>query len=104
LSIWKKSGQTLADLVRPLRRYANSGEVNLEIHDKDAAIKKLEELYASKATSVNRLDGIRCEFDHEWWFIARLSNTEPILRLTVEATSEELMKKKIGELVKVVSE
>jgi phosphomannomutase len=94
LSVWKKSGQTLADFVRPLRRYANSGEVNLEIHDKDAAIKKLEELYASKATSVNRLDGIRCEFGHEWWFIARLSNTEPILRLTVEATSEELMKEK----------
>lgn len=104
LSLWKKSGQTLADLVRPLRRYANSGEVNLELSDKEGAIKKLEDVYASRATQVNRLDGIRCEFGRDWWFIARLSNTEPILRLTVEAKSEELMKEKVEEVVKLITE
>ena len=104
LSVWQKSGLVFADLVRHLRQYHNSGEVNLEIHDKDGAIKKLEELYASKATVVNRIDGIRCEFDHDWWFIARLSNTEPILRLTVEAVSEGLMREKVEELVVIVSE
>jgi len=104
LSIWKKSGQTFADLVRPLRRYYNSGEVNREIADRDAVIKKLEEKYVPAASKVDRLDGIRCEFDRDWWFIARLSNTEPILRLTVEARSEELMKEKVEELVRVVGE
>lgn len=101
-SLWKKSGKTFADFVRPLRRYCNGGEVNLEIRDKDGAIKKLEEFYAPTASTVVRLDGLRCEFDRDWWFIARLSNTEPILRLTVEAKSEDLMKEKVVELVSVL--
>ncbi|MFA6132268.1 MAG: phosphomannomutase/phosphoglucomutase [Patescibacteria group bacterium] len=104
LDVWKKSGQTFADLVRPLRRYHNSGEVNLEIEDRDIVIKKLEDKYVSQATTVERMDGIRCEFNRDWWFIARLSNTEPILRLTVEAKSEELMQEKVEELKKVINE
>jgi len=104
ISFWKKSEQTFADLVRPLRKFVNSGEVNLEIHNKEAALKKLEENYASQATVVDHLDGIRCEFNRDWWFIARLSNTEPILRLTIEAKTEELMNEKKDELVKLISE
>lgn len=104
LSLWKKSGQTFADLARPLRCYANSGEVNLELGDKEGAIKKLEEIYIPGASQVSRLDGIRCDFNRDWWFIARLSNTEPILRLTVEAKNEELMREKVAELVKLVAE
>jgi len=104
ISFWKKSGQTFADLVRPLRKFVNSGEVNLEIHDKELALKKLEENYVARATVVDRLDGIRCEFDRDWWFIARLSNTEPILRLTIEAKTEELMNEKKDELVKLIVE
>lgn len=104
LEIWKKSGQTFASLVQSLRRNFNSGEVNIEIEDRDVVLKNLEEKYVGQATKVERLDGIRCEFDHDWWFIARLSNTEPILRLTVEAKNEELMKEKIDELVEMVKE
>lgn len=99
LSLWRSSKKTFADLVRPLRRYVNSGEVNREVQDKSAVMAKLEAHYAPLATVVNRLDGIRCEFGRDWWFIVRPSNGEPLLRLTVEATSEDLMKIKRDELV-----
>jgi phosphomannomutase len=97
LSIWKKSGQTFADLVRPYRAYTNSGEVNIEVHNKEQVLDKLEQ-YAAGATKVNRLDGIRCEFAKDWWFIVRPSNTEPLLRLIVEAKTPELMEQKRDEL------
>ncbi len=98
LSVWKRSNQTFADLVRDLRTYSNSGEVNIEVYDKQSVLDRLEQ-YAMNASKVNKLDGIRCEFDHDWWFIVRPSNTEPLLRLIVEATSRELMEQKRDELV-----
>ena len=99
LALWKRTGGTFADFVRPLRRYANSGEVNLEVHDKAGMMARIEAHYAPLASEVNRLDGIRCEFGRDWWFIVRPSNNEPLLRLIVEATSEGLMKEKRDELV-----
>jgi phosphomannomutase len=99
LDIWKRSGLTFAELVRPLRRYPNSREVNIEVSDKAAVLRRLREVYAPLASVVNELDGIRCEYGRDWWFIVRPSNTEPLLRLTVEAKSEELMNEKRDELV-----
>jgi phosphomannomutase len=78
--------------------------VNLELQDKEGAIKKLEEVYTPRASQIIRLDGLRCEFDRDWWFIARLSNTEPVLRLTIEAKNETLMKEKAKEMVKLITE
>jgi len=99
LSVWRRSGETFADLVRPLRRFANSGEVNTEVHDKIAVMAAIEATYGPAATSVNRLDGIRCEFGRDWWFIVRPSNNEPLLRLIVEAKDQDLMKEKRDEIV-----
>ena len=101
LSIWKQSGMTFADMVRPYRAYTNSGEVNIEVHNKEQVLDKLEQ-YAASATKVNKLDGIRCEFDRDWWFIVRPSNTEPLLRLIVEAKTPELMEEKRDELVRLI--
>ncbi len=102
LGIWKRSGQSFADLLRPFRRFVNSGEVNLEVEDKAAALERIETTYAPQASVVNQMDGIRCEFDKDWWFIVRPSNTEPLLRITVEATSRERMEEKRDELVRLV--
>lgn len=98
LQIWKASGKSFADFVRPLRAYHNSGEVNTEVEDKAAVLQKLKDTYASQASVVNELDGIRCEFGDDWWFIVRPSNTEPLIRLTVEAKTEEMMQEKVEEL------
>ncbi len=103
LSILKRSGQTFADLVHDLRRFANSREVNVEAEQKEEVLRRLEETYASRASVVNKLDGIRCEFDRDWWFIVRPSNTEPLLRMIVEASSKELMEAKRDELVAFVA-
>ncbi|MEK7105135.1 MAG: phosphomannomutase/phosphoglucomutase [Patescibacteria group bacterium] len=102
LCIWKSSGQTFADMVRPLRIYANSGEINFAIRDKQAVLNALKDTYGKTATSVNEIDGIRCDFDRDWWFIARPSNNEPLMRLIVEAKSEELMQTKRNELAALV--
>ena len=104
LSLLKSTGGTFADLVRPLRRFVNSGEVNREVHDKVATMSAIEAAYAPIATKTNALDGIRCEFDRDWWFIVRPSNGEPLLRLIVEAKSEELMKEKRDEIVALMTQ
>jgi phosphomannomutase len=75
--------------------------VNIEVHNKEQVLDKLEQ-YAASATKVNKLDGIRCEFDRDWWFIVRPSNTEPLLRLIVEAKTPELMEEKRDELVRLI--
>lgn len=104
LSLLKSTGGTFADLVRPLRRYVNSGEVNREVHDKAATMAAIEARYAPIATRTNKLDGIRCDFDRDWWFIVRPSNGEPLLRLIVEAKSEALMKEKRDEIVALMTD
>ena len=104
LSLLKSTGGTFADLVRPLRRFVNSGEVNREVHDKVATMSAIEAAYAPIATKTNALDGIRCEFDRDWWFIVRPSNGEPLLRLIVEAKTEDLMKEKRDEIVALMTQ
>lgn len=102
LVMWRASGEPFADFVRPLRKYSNSGELNFEIPDKDIVLNLLRDTYVHRATAVNTLDGIRCDFDREWWFIARPSNNEPLLRLIVEAESVETMQSRIAEMSRLL--
>jgi phosphomannomutase len=98
LALIKTSGKSLSQLTEHLHGYVNSGQINTEVGDKDAVIAAVKARYESEADVVNEMDGIRCEFGRDWWFLLRKSNTEPIVRLTVEAKSEELMREKVGEL------
>lgn len=100
--IWQTQGKSFSKLTEPLHAYFNSGEINFEVTQKERTLKKIEEKYASKATSVNRIDGIRCEFNRDWWFIVRSSNTEPVIRLTIEAKSQALLEEKIAELKQIL--
>jgi phosphomannomutase len=87
--------------VAPLLRYYHSGEINFEVSDKEGKIKELEKKYSSLAKEVSHLDGIRLDFD-DWWFNVRASNTEPLLRLNLEAKSERLMEEKKKELETII--
>lgn len=98
ISMWKKSEKSFADFVRPLRQYENSGEINFRVPDKDALLQAFREVYGSKASLMNTLDGVRCDFNRDWWFIARPSNNEPLIRLIIEAKSEEFLKSRVQEL------
>lgn len=84
-----------SELIAPLRRYYSSGEVNFEVEDKDAMMKELVRKYSQG--QVDDLDGITVQFK-EWWFNVRPSNTEPLLRLNVEAKTEDMLKEKLAEL------
>ncbi len=100
LCIWRASGMAFADMVRPLRQYHNTGEINFHVKDKNVVLEQIKQIYGAQASSVNTIDGIRCDFNRDWWFIARPSNNEPLMRLIIEANSEELMKSKRDELTK----
>ena len=75
----------ISELVKPLRRYFHSGEINFRVDDKDAAIARIESLY--KGLEASHLDGLRME-GRDFWFNIRKSNTEPLLRLNLEARSK----------------
>ena len=99
LGIWKRSEKTFAELVRPLRKYFNSQEMNYEVEDKDGAITVLEKVYEQSASRCITIDGLRFEFDHDWWMLVRKSNTEPLIRVTIEAKSAELLEEKKAEVL-----
>jgi phosphomannomutase len=91
----------LSELLAPFRRYRASGEINSRVTDQ---LGKLEELAARFADGrQDRVDGLTVEFD-DWWFNARPSNTEPLLRLNVEARTEELLREKTAEVLDVIRE
>ena len=97
MEIVSKSGKKFSELVRGYERYFAIEETNFSVEDKAAVTKKLEDQYGAVANSVDRLDGITFEFE-DWWFNVRGSNTEPKLRLNLEATTVELRDAKFAEL------
>jgi len=100
LTVLSEMDAPLSELIGPLRRYASSGEINFSVADKDAMLKKLQDTYA-KARNIDRLDGVTIEFD-DWWFNVRPSNTEPLLRLNVEARDRKRLDEKLAELEKML--
>ena len=97
LKLLKESGKKASEWLAPCRMYAQSGEINFSVRDKEAVLAGLEKKYGPAATSVNKLDGLRAEFK-DWWFNVRKSNTEPLVRLNMEAISPALMEEKRDEL------
>jgi phosphomannomutase len=92
LTLLKQSGKKMSQLVAPLRRYQQSGEINFQIEDKDAALAKLKEALDGDGT-VDELDGVTIDcFDKKgWWCNVRKSNTEPLLRLNLEAKDKKIL-------------
>lgn len=99
IGILAKEQKPLSELIEPFQKYANSGEINIEVQDRDRVLENIKSEY--KDGKVNELDGITVEYD-DWWFNVRPSNTEPILRLVVEAESENLMEGKVAELKGII--
>jgi phosphomannomutase len=86
----------LSELIAPFKKYYHSGELNFEVKDKQLVIEEIEKKYSQGR--ITKIDGIRIDFG-DWWFLLRGSNTEPVLRLIIEAKSKELLEDKIKELV-----
>lgn len=100
LQVLSESGLSAADFIKPLDKYFHSGEINFEVEDKGGALQKLKERYAD--AEVNDLDGLTFIYP-DFWFNVRSSNTESLLRLNLEAKTEELMKEKLIEIKKIIN-
>jgi phosphomannomutase len=101
LEMISKKGAPLSEVLRPFReQYFITGELNTPVADVDAKLRELEELFGREGT-VSHLDGVSVEADG-WHFNVRPSNTEPLLRLNLEARSRELMEAKRDEVLSVI--
>ena len=87
----RETGKRLSDLIQPLERYHATGEINFRVEDKEGMIRELAEAFADG--EIDYLDGITVQYA-EWWFNVRPSNTEPFLRLVLEARTREVMEAK----------
>jgi len=89
----------LSEVLAPFHRYAASGEINSRVEDQAGKIEEVATAHGNGRE--DRTDGLTVEFD-DWWFNLRPSNTEPLLRLNVEARGEELLKEKTAEVLGLI--
>jgi phosphomannomutase len=102
LELLSRAGQPLSALLAPFReRYFITGEINTPVADVEAKLDELEERYAAEGGRVSHLDGVSVDFD-DWHFNVRPSNTEPLLRLNLEALSEPLMEERRDEVLDLI--
>ncbi len=99
-NIVSRAGKPLSELVAPLRKYAQSGEINSQVSDAAAVLAKIKALYPDNF----ELDGVSVDrWDSEgWWFNVRMSNTEPLVRLNLEAKTPELMASKRDAMLSII--
>jgi len=101
LQLISESGQKLSEILRPFReRYFISGELNTRVADVPLKLQELKERFGREGR-VSHLDGVSIEAD-DWHFNVRPSNTEPLLRLNLEARTRELMEAKRNEVLAVI--
>jgi phosphomannomutase len=94
--------EPLSELLTPIDPYVRSGEINSEVEDQSATLEKVEEHYADRdGAEIDHLDGLTVDFG-DWWFNLRPSNTEPLLRLNVEASDRTTMERERDELLELI--
>ena len=102
VELLSRAGKPLSELLAPYReRYFLTGELNTPVADVALKLQELKERYAAEGGRVSHLDGISVDFD-DWHFNVRPSNTEPLLRLNLEALSEPLMERKRDEVLDLI--
>jgi phosphomannomutase len=94
-----RAGVPLSELRRPFERYAASGELNTAVDDPLVVIERVADAFGARypAASQDRLDGLTVELD-DWWFNLRPSNTEPLLRLNLEAPTADDVERRVAEV------
>jgi phosphomannomutase len=103
LEFLSSQDRTLSEIMNEMfwNKYFVSGEINSQVTDVKSKIAEAKEKYAPEAKNIDEIDGVSIEYD-DWRFNLRGSNTEPVIRLNVEAKSKELMEQKRDELLKLV--
>jgi len=99
LAIVTAADRPLSAIVAEVDRYPRTGEVNFHVEDKDGAIARLARVFGDGR--ISRLDGITVEYD-DWWFNVRKSNTEPLLRLNLEASTRDGLERARARVVEAI--
>ena len=103
LDVLSRAGRPLSEVLAPYRKYAGSGEINRRVDEPGAVVARLADAGRwPAATSTDRTDGLTVQ-GPTWWFNLRPSNTEPLLRLNVEAATEEEMARVRDEVLEAVA-
>jgi phosphomannomutase len=100
LELLSVTGKPLSELLEPFRRYSDSGEINTEVDDPSGTVELMAaEVEAARGArgTADRLDGLTVDRG-DWWYNLRPSNTEPLLRLNVEAATAELCAQHVAEV------
>ncbi len=99
-NIVSKSGKPLSELIAPLRKYSQSGEINSKVADAAAVLEKIRRQFPD----FFELDGVSVDrWDSEgWWFNVRMSNTEPLVRLNLEAKTQPLMEERRDAMLALI--
>lgn len=101
VELLSEGDETLSEVLAPIDSRVRSGEINSEVADSAAVIARVEEFYSSQGADIDHLDGLTVGFD-EWWFNLRGSNTQPLLRLNVEAEDKSVLEEKTAEVLGLV--
>jgi phosphomannomutase len=103
LELMSKSNQPLSAMLEQYRRYSDSGEINTEVASPHATVAAIEEHERAAGATVDTLDGLTVEHA-DWWYNVRPSNTEPLLRLNVEAKTPEACAQHVTEVQTLIAE
>jgi len=99
LNLLTSQGAPLSKLIGPLNKYARSGEINIHVHDSPRLFRELEAAYRDGRQE--HLDGLSVEYPN-WWFNLRESNTEPVVRLVMEADDEPVLEREKARVLGIV--
>lgn len=97
----KRTGLKFSQILSKYKKYYHSGEMNFRVENKERIINSFKAKYSDGL--INEIDGLRVDYD-DYWFLLRGSNTEPLLRLIIEAKTEEVLEKRLIELKKLIVE
>ena len=100
-NIVSASKKPISGLLKPLRRYLQTGETNFRVEDKDGKMKEIEAAF--KDGEIDWLDGVTVQYK-EWWCNVRPSNTEPLLRLNLEANTKPVFEKQKKKVFAILGE
>jgi phosphomannomutase len=101
LSALSKAKSAMSEVLKPFRRYWNSGEINLTVEDQEQAFERLASEFAEGKQDWT--DGLTVDFP-DWWFNARASNTEPLVRLNVEAEKSDIGTSRTEQLIEIITD
>lgn len=98
-----ESERSMSEILKPYQRYVSSGEINSKVDDAQSAMDLVERTYSTRTdVEIDHLDGLSV-IGQSWWFNLRASNTEPLLRLNVEAKTAPAMNKLRDELLSLLA-